>query len=124
MPPTMGNGKICYIEIPATEISRSAEFYQQVFGWQMRRRGDGATAFDDAVGEVSGSFVNGRPPATPGFMIYIMVDDVHATCSAVTAQGGSIVQPVGGDPGEITARFRDPAGNIIGLYQEPSLSVS
>jgi hypothetical protein len=25
---------------------------------------------------------------------------------------------VGADAPEITARFRDPAGNIIGLYQE------
>ena len=32
MPPTYGNGKICYIEIPATDIARSAEFYQRSFG--------------------------------------------------------------------------------------------
>ena len=30
-----------------------------------------------------------------------------------------IVQPIGGDTPEITARFRDPAGNVLGLYQEP-----
>jgi hypothetical protein len=29
------------------------------------------------------------------------------------------VQPIGGDPGEKTARFRDPGGNVLGLYQEP-----
>ncbi len=62
MPPTRGNGKICYIEMPATDVERSAEFYRQVFGWHIRKRGDGATAFDDAVGEVSGAFVTGRPP--------------------------------------------------------------
>jgi predicted enzyme related to lactoylglutathione lyase len=32
MPPTLGNGKICYLEIPATDLARSAEFYQRVFG--------------------------------------------------------------------------------------------
>ena len=47
MPPALGNGKICYIEIPATDISRSAHFYARSFGWNIRRRGDGATAFDD-----------------------------------------------------------------------------
>ena len=47
MPPTLGNGKICYIEIPATDIGRSADFYSKVFGWKIRQRGDGATAFDD-----------------------------------------------------------------------------
>jgi predicted enzyme related to lactoylglutathione lyase len=60
MPPTIGNGKICYIEMPATDIVRSAEFYRRVFGWNIRKRGDGATAFDDGVGEVSGAWVVGR----------------------------------------------------------------
>ena len=32
--PTLGNGKVCYIEIPALDINRSAEFYEKVFGWQ------------------------------------------------------------------------------------------
>ena len=50
MPPTSGNGKICYIEIPATAVSQSADFYHNVFGWNIRRRGDGSTAFDDGVG--------------------------------------------------------------------------
>jgi hypothetical protein len=27
-------------------------------------------------------------------------------------------QPIGGDAPEITARFRDPAGNVLGIYQE------
>jgi predicted enzyme related to lactoylglutathione lyase len=35
MPPTLGNGKICYIEIPALDIKRSAEFYRNVFGWNI-----------------------------------------------------------------------------------------
>jgi uncharacterized protein len=49
-----------------------------------------------------------------------MVDNVAATCDAVTTNGGDIVQSIGVDAPEITARFRDPGGNVIGLYQEPS----
>ncbi len=120
MPYTHSNGKICYIEMPATDIQRSADFYQKVFGWTIRKRGDGATAFDDTIHEVSGAWVTGRPPAsTPGLMVYIMVDDIAATVEAIAANGCEIVQPVGGDPGEYTARFRDPGGNVIGIYQEP-----
>jgi len=120
MPPTRANGKICYVEIPAIDIPRSVEFYQTVFGWQIRRRGDGQTAFDDGVGEVSGTWVSGRSPSQePGLLLYIMVDSVAATVDAVIVQGGELVQPIGADAPEITARFRDPAGNVIGLYQEP-----
>src|SRR6266480_3772502 len=72
---TPTNGKICYVEIPATDIARSADFYARVFGWGIRRRGDGATAFDDSTGQVSGTWVLGRPPLTqPGLLLYIMVD--------------------------------------------------
>jgi len=107
--------------MPATDIQRSVEFYQKVFGWQTRQRGDGSTAFDDGVGEVSGTWKLGRPPAsTPGLLIYIMVDSVAASVAAVVANGGEIVQPIGMDAPEITARFRDPGGNVLGLYQEPA----
>ena len=115
------NGKICYLEIPATDIARSSDFYKQVFGWNVRKRGDGATAFDDTTGEVSGSWVLGRPPAAkPGLLFYVMVDSVADTLKAVVAHGGEIVQPIGADAPEITARFRDPGGNVIGLYQQPA----
>ena len=123
MPPTLSNGKICYLEIPAVDIQRSADFYSKIFGWQLRQRGDGHIAFDDAVGEVSGTWVTGRPPsAEPGLLIYIMVDSVATTIDAVIAQGGILVQPIGADAPEVTARFRDPGGNVIGLYQEPGRS--
>jgi predicted enzyme related to lactoylglutathione lyase len=120
MPPTFANGKICYIEMPATDIARSSEFYKQVFGWNIRKRGDGSISFDDAVNEVSGTWVKGRPPqGNPGLMVYIMVDNAAATVDAIVANGGEIVQPIGADAPEITARFRDPGGNVIGLYQQP-----
>ena len=121
MPPTLANGKICYLEIPTTDIARSADFYKRVFGWDIRKRGDGSTAFDDTTGEVSGAWVIGRPPAAkPGLLFYVMVDSVAATLDMIVANGGQIVQPIGADALEITARFRDPSGNVIGLYQEPT----
>jgi hypothetical protein len=123
MPPTLANGKICYVEIPALDPRRSAEFYASVFGWNIRRRGDGTTAFDDATGEVSGSFVTGRvPQAEPGFLLYVMVDDAAASLEKIVAHGGAIVQPLHPGASEIVARVRDPAGNLVGIYQERALA--
>jgi predicted enzyme related to lactoylglutathione lyase len=113
------NGKICYAEIPATDPAASAAFYTGVFGWPSRTRGDGTTAFDDTTGEVSGAYVTGRRPAgEPGLLLYVMVDSVERAVGAVIEHGGEVVQPIGADAPEITARFRDPGGNIVGLYQE------
>jgi len=120
MPAPLINGKICYLEIPTTDIARSAEFYKKAFGWSIRKRGDGSTAFDDTTGQVSGSWVLGRPPmSAPGLLMYVMVDSVAAALDLIVANGSQIVQPIGADAPEITARFRDPGGNVIGLYQHP-----
>jgi 2,7-dihydroxy-5-methyl-1-naphthoate 7-O-methyltransferase len=121
--PEWRTGKICYIEIPAVDVARSAEFYQQAFGWTIRQRGDGATSFDDTVGGVSGTFVTGRPPATkPGFVIYVMAADAEVSLAAVQAAGGEIVRPVDPAAGEVSAWFNDPGGNTLGVYQQPGLA--
>lgn len=120
MHPTFGNGKICYIEIPALDITRSSDFYKRVFNWNIRTNNAGRVSFDDGVREVSGAWVLHRAPAAPGIMVHIMVDNVAATLGLVVANGGQVVQPIGADAPEITAHFRDPAGNILGLYQHPS----
>ena len=122
-PPTMRSGKLCYVEIPATDIARSAEFYRQAFGWQIRTRGDGSTAFDDTVYQVSGAWVLGRPPASePGLMVYVMVADASAAATAVVVAGGEIVRQVDPEAREVFAWFRDPGGNVLGIYQQPGLA--
>jgi uncharacterized protein len=121
--PMYRTGKICYIEIPATDIRQSAEFYNLAFGWQTRERGDGSTAFDDTVNQVSGTWVLGRPPAAePGLMVYIMVASAAAAVEAVVSAGGAIINPVDPHAREVVATFRDPAGNVLGIYQQPGLA--
>jgi predicted enzyme related to lactoylglutathione lyase len=121
--PTYANGKICYVEIPAVDIDVSSAFYRDVFKWELSRHGDGRLAFNDAAGQVSGTWITGRQAlAETGVLIYIMVDDASAAVAAVAAHGGRIVQPIGMDAPEITARFLDPAGNIFGIYQQPTLA--
>jgi uncharacterized protein len=50
--------------------------------------------------------------------MHVMVSDIEVTTKAILENGGRIVQPVGREAPEITARFRDPAGNVLGLYQQ------
>jgi len=117
----MPDGKICYIEIPATDIEASADFYATVFGWTVRIRGDGARAFDDTTGAVSGSWVLGRAPKSdPGMLTYIMVNSIDAALAKIAAAGGRGVTPRTpiGSGGEAFATFLDPAGNLVGLYEE------
>jgi hypothetical protein len=119
--PTLSNGKICYIELPSRDIEESRNFYQSIFGWNTRQRNDGSVAFDDSVGQVSGTWRTDRKSSSEtGMIVHIMIDDIEDTMQKIKDLGGTIVQPVGMDAPEITAHFRDPSGNIFGLYQEPS----
>ncbi len=123
MEPIMANGKICYLEIPANDAQAAAEFYRRVFGWSVRKRPDGNISFDDAVGQVSGIWCPGRRPAAePGIVISIMVANMDSTLAKIVEEGGKVVQPVGADLPQVTARFSDPSGNVLGLYQEAALT--
>ena len=56
-----------------------------------------------------------------GLLPYIWVDSIDGTLSQATAHGGVVVEAAHPDsPGGTCwiATFRDPAGNLIGLYQE------
>lgn len=113
--------RFCYLEIPAVDAHQSADFYQSVFGWNIRHRETERPSFDDATGNVSGAWVTGRESARkPGLLTYIWVDSIDAILTKVTADGGEVLETAHPDsPGSsnLIATFRDPAGNLIGLYQ-------
>ncbi len=117
--PTFGNGKICYLELPSRDINESSSFYHAVFQWKVRKRSDGSDAFDDGVGQVSGTWRKDRKPSAEiGMLVHIMVDDIEVTMQKVKEHGGTIVRSLGLDAPEITAWFQDPSGNILGLFQQ------
>src|SRR6267378_2142469 len=65
MPPKYVNGQVGYIEIPAIDIQRSADFYVKVFGWRITKRADGSSAFEDTTGALRGTWVVGRQRPNP-----------------------------------------------------------
>ena len=114
------HGKICYLEIPANKAEDAADFYERVFRWKIRRRGDGEMAFDDPAG-VSGTWVK-ESDRTPEerTRTYIMVDDIRAALEQIVALGGRVLTPrtqIGQGMGAFAA-FADPVGNEFGLYEE------
>jgi predicted enzyme related to lactoylglutathione lyase len=114
--------RFCYIEMPATDPHKSAEFYEKVFGWNIRRRESDQPSFDDASGYVSGMFVTYlKAAAAPGLLPSIWVDDINAMVDKVKANGGEIIEnPRPDAPGStcLIATFRDPGGNTLRLYAE------
>lgn len=113
--------RLCYLEIPAVDIPKSVAFYEIIFGWNIRHRDSPRPSFDDATGNVSGAWVTDRKIAPEtGVLSYIWVDSIASTIKQIAANGGQVVNSMQLDSpgGEWIATFRDPAGNLFGLYQE------
>lgn len=121
-PHSLPSPRLCYLEIPATDPRQSAEFYKNVFGWNIRRGDSDRPSFDDPS-SVSGAFVTYLKPAQqPGILPSIWVKDIESYVAKIAAHGGEIVErPRPDEPGSVCliATFRDPAGNTLRVYEEP-----
>jgi predicted enzyme related to lactoylglutathione lyase len=115
--PLFRHGKLSYIQIPALDAQVSSAFYAAVFGWTIGGSPD-HVSFQDTSGELIGAFVTNLAIANePGILPYIYVQGLDATIERVEASGGQVVKPPYPEGDLWVATFRDPAGNILGLWQ-------
>ncbi len=111
--------KIVHVELSAKDRKALSKFYADVFGWKMEHIDDmNYTTFKAGDG-VGGGFnpVTAQNPAGT-VTVYIETDDVTASLKAIEKAGGTIISlemeiPKTGKFGI----FRDPQGNMIGLYK-------
>jgi uncharacterized protein len=113
------HGKICYIFMPSRDPETSGAFYRDVFDWTLRTNDEGGLSFDDATGQVSGTWVSDRPVASEGNLeVHIMVDDLDETVAAIRDAGGRVDASDIHTERERWAVFTDPDGNRLGIYQQ------
>ncbi len=117
-------GAIVHVDIPASDTAQSAQFYRDVFGWQIDESFPGYPMFSSEGGP-GGGFAQKREQGVGSLgsvVIYLQSSDVDATLQQVQSKGGSVVIPkteIEGGHGTF-AVFTDPAGNNVGVYQPPS----
>jgi predicted enzyme related to lactoylglutathione lyase len=89
-----------------------------VFGWNVRSDRDDPS-FEDGTGHVIGHFVADEQPVAgeAGIRPYVFVERVHDTLARVTAHGGEVVTASYPEGDLLVATFRDPAGNVGGVWQ-------
>ena len=121
------SGRVVHFEIPYDDGDRARAFYEKAFGWQLM-----------SMPEMSYTMVTSGPsgdqgPTEPGFInggmmprqepftapnIVIDVDNIEDALRAVGEAGGPTVaeRQAVGDMG-FAAYFKDPEGNLIGLWE-------
>jgi uncharacterized protein len=113
------HGALSYLEIAAVDARRSAEFYQEILGWVPRGDEPDQPKFSDQSGRLIGRWVTGRAISRePGLLPFIYVDQIRAVAEKVAASGGGIVKAPYAEGTLLVAVIRDPAGNVIGLWQD------
>jgi uncharacterized protein len=113
------NGGLSYIEIPAVDAQVSAKFYAKVLGWNLQDADTDHPKFLDQTGHLLGRWVTGRTISRkPGLLPYIYVDRIDDVVKRAVAHGGEIVKPLYVEGNLWVCTIRDPAGNVIGLWQE------
>jgi uncharacterized protein len=111
-------GGISYLRIPAADPQRSAAFYAAVFGWSVRTDRDDP-AFEDGTGHVIGHFVADQPVAgEAGLRPYVFVESLDETLERIVENGGEVVTPSYPEGNLRVATFRDPAGNVVGVWEQ------
>ena len=108
---------ISYLRIPAKDPQQTAVFYESVFGWTVdENRPD--PSFEDGSGHVIGHFMADHAVAgEAGVRPYIYVERIDDTLEKVSAHGGAVMAAPYPEGDLWVATFRDPAGNILGVWQ-------
>jgi predicted enzyme related to lactoylglutathione lyase len=107
------------MQIPATDTAAAAAFYRDVFGWAIMDGGRPEhRGFADASGEMIGAFVTSLPVVRePGVLPYVYISGIDAVVERITSHGGQIVLQPYAEGDLWVATFRDPAGNVMGIWQ-------
>ena len=114
----MSKRNIVHIEIPAANMAKTGQFYQDLFGWKITREESmNYTLWEPAVGPGGGFSPLGDDIEPGDVIIYVDSPDIDADLKRAVELGGTLVTP----KMEIAGVgwfgiFKDPTGNRIAVY--------
>lgn len=119
----MNTTRLNYIELPVTDLDAAKSFYRAAFGWSFTDYGPTyAAAQLDAVevalnadGTVGPLQAEGDENGL-GPLLLFEAEDLDAALTRVTDATGVVVSKPYDYPGGRRFHFRDPSGNVLGVY--------
>ena len=106
-----------YVEISVADVAASKRFYGAAFGWGFTDYGDAYAGIvaPDGDGEVGGLAQGDARGSSP--LVLVVSEDLSASQQAVESAGGEVVEGPFDYPGGRRFHFRDPSGNVLGVFQ-------
>ncbi len=106
---------IDYVEFAAEDLGAVKKFYTAAFGWVFTDWGPEYVSFAGAG--LEGGFRGGEKPVNGSTLVILYADDLEASERRVIDAGGEITERHE-FPGGRRFHFRDPAGNVLGVWVE------
>jgi len=114
--------RFTHFELVSDDLEKTAQFYRDVFGWQVQKWEGPVDYWLVTTGDASTPGVNGglmqAEGMSKGTSNTIEVDDIDVAIARVKAHGGEIIFDKDAIPGVgYQAYFKDNVGIIVGLHQ-------
>ena len=118
---------IDWFEIQTENISETAEFYKELFGWQIIKEtySDGSPywIFDTGTNPRVENLRRGafllKQNQQPKVVFFILVNDIDSTLKKVKKLGGKVIkEKMNVSPNRYSGYFLDPNDILIGLWEE------
>lgn len=116
---TSQHHRLDYAELPVTDLERATSFYREAFGWEFNSYGPryaGIRANPEEQMPEVGGFRLADEVVPGGPLLILRSDDLVASEQAVTAAGGTVVEPPSDFPGGRRFEFRDTEGNVLAVW--------
>ena len=108
--------QIDYVELPASDMARTKEFYTAIFAWKFEDYGPAYSSFFD--GRLAGGFTMEQPAPAKGLLLVLYARDLAVVQEKIQAAGGTIVKPTFSFPGGRRFHFADPNGNELAVWSD------
>jgi uncharacterized protein len=100
---------IDYVEITVTDLEAAKAFYAAAFAWSLVDYGPDYAGIQ-GDGREMGGLRRDAEVRRGGPLVILYSEDLEQSADAVTAAGGTIVEPIYSFPGGRRFHFADPAG--------------
>jgi len=111
------DGKLDYLEMPGRDLPALKAFYASVFGWRFTDYGPEYASFSEGL---DGGFYADAKEAAPAPLPVVFSTDLEATLAKLQAAGAEITRPIFTFPGGRRFHFRDPSGNELAVWGDPT----
>ncbi len=107
-----------WAQLSSTDPAAAASYYEEMFGWHLPA---GETGVCELGGVAASVIETAAKVQSSKWTTYLYAEDLEAALDRVVAAGGTRVEaPQASASGRQVAKFADPSGAVIGLFERGS----